>query len=89
MLAGPFAAGLKCSENVFLGFSSFAWQRGTLQLIAIHMNTLYNILEYMQIAICHALTFVILFMSLFWFGQGVSWGGYSIFYYLYLYVLAG
>jgi hypothetical protein len=28
------------------GFSSFAWQRGNLQLITLH-----NILEYMQIAI--------------------------------------
>jgi hypothetical protein len=33
------------------GFSSFVWQRGTLQLIAIHLITLPNILEYMQIAI--------------------------------------
>jgi hypothetical protein len=33
------------------GFSSFAWQRGTLQLIAVHLITLHNILEYMQIAI--------------------------------------
>ena len=24
-----------------------------------------------------------------WFGQGVIWGGYSMFYYLYFYVLAG
>ena len=51
MSAGPFLAGLKCSGNVFWGFSSFAWQRGTLQLIAIHLITLHNILEYMQIAI--------------------------------------
>ena len=51
MSAGPFVAGLKCSGNVFVGFSSFAWQRGTLQLIAIHLITLHNILEYMQIAI--------------------------------------
>ena len=51
MSAGPFVAGLKCSGNVVLGFSSFAWQRGTLQLIAIHLITLHNILEYMQIAI--------------------------------------
>ena len=28
---------------------------------------------------CHALTLEILFMSLFWFGQGVSWGGHSMF----------
>ena len=35
----------------FCRFSSFAWQRGTLQLIAIHLITLPNILEYMQIAI--------------------------------------
>ena len=35
----------------FLGFSSFEWQRGTLQLFAIHLITLLNILEYMQIAI--------------------------------------
>ena len=33
MSAGPFVAGLKCSGNVFGGFSSFAWQRGTLQWI--------------------------------------------------------
>jgi hypothetical protein len=33
------------------GFSSFAWQIGTLQLIAIHLITLHNILEYMQISI--------------------------------------
>ena len=46
MSAGPFVAGLKCSRNVFLRFSLFAWQRGTLQLITLH-----NILEYMQIAI--------------------------------------
>ena len=32
-------------------FSSFAWQRGTLQLIAIHLITHHNILEYLQIAI--------------------------------------
>ncbi|XP_070304685.1 BLOC-3 complex member HPS1 isoform X3 [Salvelinus sp. IW2-2015] len=52
MSAGPFVAGLKCSGNVFWGFSSFAWQRGTLQLIAIiHLITLHNILEYMQITI--------------------------------------
>ena len=51
MSAGPFVAGLKCSGNVFGGFSSFALQRGTLQLIAIHLITLHNILEYMQIAI--------------------------------------
>ena len=49
MSAGPFVAGLKCSENVFWGFSSFAWQRG--QLIAIHLITFHNILEDMQIAI--------------------------------------
>jgi hypothetical protein len=35
----------------FGGFSLFARQRGTLQLIAIHVITLHNILEYMQIAI--------------------------------------
>ena len=51
MSAGPFVAGLKCSGNVFGGFFSFAWQRGTLQLIAIHLITLHNILEFMQIAI--------------------------------------
>ena len=51
MSAGPFVAVLKCSGSVFWGFSSFAWQRGTLQLIAIHLITLQNILEYMQIAI--------------------------------------
>ena len=49
MSAGPFVAGLKCSGNVFWGF--FAWQRGTLQLIAIHLIILHNFLEYMQIAI--------------------------------------
>jgi hypothetical protein len=51
MSAGPFVAWLKCSGNVFWGFSSFAWQRGTLQLIAIYLVTLHNILEYMQITI--------------------------------------
>jgi hypothetical protein len=51
MTAGPIVAGLKCSGNVFGGFSSFAWQRVTLQLIAVHLITLHNILEYMQIAI--------------------------------------
>ena len=51
MSAGPFVAGLKCSGNVFWGFSSFAWQIGTLELIAIHLITLHNILEYMKIAI--------------------------------------
>ena len=51
MSAGPFVAGLKCSGNVFWGISSFAWQRGTLQIIAILLITLHNILEYMQIAI--------------------------------------
>jgi hypothetical protein len=35
----------------FGGFSSFAWQRGTLQLIAFHLITIHNIQEYMQIAI--------------------------------------
>jgi hypothetical protein len=51
MSAGPFVAWMKCSGNVCWGFSSFAWQRGTLQLIAIHLITLHNIVEYMQIAI--------------------------------------
>jgi hypothetical protein len=51
MSADPFVAGLKCSGNVFGGFSSFAWQRGTLQFIIIHLITLHNILEYRQIAI--------------------------------------
>jgi hypothetical protein len=51
MSAGPFVAVLKCSGNVFWGFSSFAWQRGTSQLIAIHLITLHNILQYMQISI--------------------------------------
>ena len=51
MSAGPFVAALKCSGNVLGGFSSFAWQRGTLELIAIHLITLHNILEYMKIAI--------------------------------------
>jgi hypothetical protein len=50
MSAGPFVAGLKCSGNVFWGFSSFTWQRGTLQIIAVYLITLHNILEYMQIA---------------------------------------
>ena len=36
MSAGPFVAGMKCSGNVFGGFSSFAWQRGTLQFIIPH-----------------------------------------------------
>ena len=60
MSGGPFVAGLKCSGNVFWGFSSFAWQRGTLQIISIHLITLHNILEYMQIAIiqCEAADFV-------------------------------
>ena len=51
MSAGPFVAGLKVLWKCFLRFSSFAWQIGTLQLIAIHLITLHNILEYMQIAI--------------------------------------
>jgi hypothetical protein len=38
-------------EMFFGGFSSFAWQRGTFELIAIHLITLHHILEYMQIAI--------------------------------------
>ena len=37
--------------EIFGGFSSFVWQRGILQLIAIHLITLHNILEYMLIAI--------------------------------------
>jgi hypothetical protein len=49
MSAGLFVAVLKCSGNVFGGFSSFAWQRGTLKLIAIHLTTLHNILEYIHI----------------------------------------
>jgi hypothetical protein len=48
MSADPFVAGLK---YFWEGFSSFAWQRGTLQLIAIRLITLHNILDYMQIAI--------------------------------------
>ena len=51
MSAGPFVAGLKCSGHVFGGFSSFELQRGTLQLLAIHLITPHNILEYMQISI--------------------------------------
>jgi hypothetical protein len=48
---GHFVAGLKCSGNVFGGFRSFALQRETLQLIAIHLITHHKILEYMQIVI--------------------------------------
>jgi hypothetical protein len=51
MSAGPFGSQLKFSGNVFGGFSLFAWQRGTLQLITIHLITLHTILEYMQSAI--------------------------------------
>jgi hypothetical protein len=51
MSVGTCVAGLKCSGHVLGGFSSFAWQSGTLQLIAIHLITLHNILEYMQITI--------------------------------------
>ena len=50
MSPGPFVAGLNCSGNVFGGFSSFARQIGTLNLIAIHLITLHNILENIQIA---------------------------------------
>lgn len=40
--AGPFVPGLKCSGNVFgMGFL-FSWQRGTLQLIVIHLITIHN-----------------------------------------------
>jgi hypothetical protein len=49
MSAGPFVAGLKCSGNVFGGFSSLSWQRDFA--IAINLLALHNILEYMQIAI--------------------------------------
>jgi hypothetical protein len=48
MVSWSFVAGLKCSGIFWGGFSSFAWQRKTLQLITI---TLHNILEYMQIVI--------------------------------------
>ena len=51
MAAGRVVAGLKCSGNVFGGFNSFAWQRGTLRLIAIPLITRHKILEYMQVAI--------------------------------------
>jgi ribosomal protein L35AE/L33A len=52
MLAGPFVAGLKCSGNVFWGDSvHLHGKEGLLQLIVIHMITLHNILEYIQIAI--------------------------------------
>ena len=42
MSAGPFVAGLKCSGNVFWGFSSFSWQRGT-QLIWSLFKTFWSI----------------------------------------------
>ena len=58
MSAGPFVAGLKCRGNVFGGFSSFAWQIGTLQLIAIHLITLHNILEQIAIIQTEAADFV-------------------------------
>lgn len=47
------SADLKCSRIFFWGgvLSSFSWQRGPLQLIAIHLIPLQNIPEYMQIAI--------------------------------------
>ena len=51
MSAGPFVAGLKCSGNVFFPLYHLHGKRGTLQLIAIHLITLHNILEYMQIVI--------------------------------------
>lgn len=38
-----FAGGIK--------YLVFSWQRGTLQSIEIHLITLHNILEYIQIAI--------------------------------------
>jgi hypothetical protein len=37
--------------KAMMGFHSFVWHRGTLQLIAIHLITLHNILENLQIAI--------------------------------------
>lgn len=48
--AGPFEAELKCCGHVFWkegGLSSFS---GPLQLITVHLITLYNILKY---ANCH------------------------------------
>ena len=48
MSAGPFVAGLKYSGNVFLGIQFICIAKTDF---AIHLITLHNILEYMQIAI--------------------------------------
>ena len=48
MTAGPFVAGLKCSGNVFWEIQFICIAKRD---IAIHLITLHNILEYMQIAI--------------------------------------
>ena len=48
MSAGPFVAGLKCSGNVFGGIQFICMAKRDF---AIHLITLHNILEYMQIAI--------------------------------------
>ena len=49
MSSGPFVAGLKCSGNVSFGDSVHL--HGKEGLIAIHLITLHNMLEYMQFAI--------------------------------------
>ena len=46
--AGPFVEGLKCSGNVFWGIHFVCMANRDF---AIHLITLHNILEYIQIAI--------------------------------------
>ena len=48
MSAGPFVAGLKCSGNVFWGIQFICMEKRDF---AIHLITLHNILDYMQITI--------------------------------------
>ena len=79
MSAGPFVASAEMQWKCFFWwFSSFAWQRGTLQLIAIHLITLHGILENMQIDILQteAADFVKMYICVILktFGHDCTWG---------------
>ena len=51
MSAGPFVAGLKCSGNGFFGIKFIFIAKRDFAITEIHLITLHNILDFMQISI--------------------------------------
>ena len=63
MSAGPFVEGLKCSGSVFWRFSSFAWQRGTLQFIWSLFITFWSICKLLSYKLSQQTLWKLIFVS--------------------------